>query len=307
LPHWVKSSRMDDNFSLLCDEEGVRLDVYLADRLTLPRSRIKDLIDEGHIRVDGRIVKPSFKLKRNLSIEGKIIREEAPALAAEEIPLTILYEDDFLLVIDKPSDMVVHPSAGHRAGTLVNAILSYVSEEERENDERPGIVHRLDKGTTGVIVVAKDRKTQEALSNQFQERSVEKVYRAIVEGTVRDQEGIVEGLIGRHPIDRKKMAVVEREGRRSSSFYRVVERLKGFTYVEVHPKTGRTHQIRVHMNHAGHPIVGDELYGRQAKRLTARPLLHALRLSFNHPVHGTRVTVEAPVPADMEEFLKEHR
>jgi len=298
---------MDDNFSLTCDEEGVRLDVYLAERLALPRSRIKDLIDEGHIRVDGRIVKPSFKVKRNLSIEGEIVREEMLALAAEEIPLTILFEDDFLIVIDKPGDMVVHPSAGHRAGTLVNAILSYVNEEEREDDERPGIVHRLDKGTTGVIVVAKDRKTQEALSNQFQERSVEKVYRAIVEGIVRDQEGIVEGLIGRHPIDRKKMAVVEKEGRHSSSLYRVIERLKGFTYIEVHPKTGRTHQIRVHMNHAGYPIVGDELYGRQAKRLTARPLLHALRLSFSHPVHGTRVTVEAPVPADMEAFLREHR
>jgi 23S rRNA pseudouridine1911/1915/1917 synthase len=298
---------MHNNFNLICDEDDIRLDVYLADRLSLPRSLIKNLIDQGHVRVENRVVKPSFKLKRNLAIEGEIIREEVPALAAEDIPLTILYEDDFLLVIDKPNDMVVHPSAGHREGTLVNAVLSHVNEDEREDEERPGIVHRLDKGTTGVIVVAKDGKTQEALSSQFQDRSVEKVYRAIVEGVVRDQEGIVEGLIGRHPVERKRMAMVEKGGRHSFSFYRVIERLKGFTYVEVHPKTGRTHQIRVHMNYVGYPIVGDELYGRQAKRLTPRPLLHALRLSFNHPVHGTRLTVEAPVPADMEGFLKEHR
>jgi 23S rRNA pseudouridine1911/1915/1917 synthase len=298
---------MEDSFHLVCDQEGVRLDVYLAERLSLPRSRIKSLIDEGHVRVDNRVPKPSLRLKKDLSIEGEIVREEISSVAAEDIPITILYEDDYLLVIDKPNDMVVHPSAGHRAGTLVNAILNYVSEEGREDDERPGIVHRLDKGTTGVIIVAKDGRTQEALSRQFQERSVEKVYRAVVEGVVRDQEGIVEGEIGRHPVERKRMAMVERGGRHSFSFYRVIERLKGFTYLEVHPKTGRTHQIRVHMNHAGHPIVGDELYGKQAKRLTPRPLLHALRLSFDHPVHGTRLTVEAPVPEDMETFVKEHR
>lgn len=298
---------MDDSFRILCDEDGVRLDAYLAERLDLPRSRVKNLIDTGYVKVGSKTVRPSFKLKKNLVIEGEILKEEAPTLTAEDIPLTILYEDEFLLVIDKPNDMVVHPSAGHRAGTLVNAILSYVSEEDREDEGRPGIVHRLDKGTTGVIVVAKDARTQEALSSQFQDRTVEKVYRAIVEGIVRDQEGIVEGLIGRHPVDRKRMAMVERGGRHSFSFYRVLERLKGFTYIEVHPKTGRTHQIRVHMNHAGYPIVGDEIYGRQAKRLTPRPLLHALSLSFNHPVNGKRLTVEAPVPADMEEFLKEHR
>ncbi len=298
---------MDDSFRILCDEDDVRLDAYLAERLALPRSRIKGLIDTGHVKVENKTVKPSFKLKRNLVIEGEILREEAHVLAAEDIPLTILYEDDFLLVIDKPNGMVVHPSAGHRAGTLVNAILCRVGEEKREDGERPGIVHRLDKGTTGVIVVARDGKTQEALSSQFQDRTVKKVYRAIVEGLVRDQEGIVEGLIGRHPVERKRMAMVEKGGRYSFSFYRVIERLKGFTYIEVHPRTGRTHQIRVHMNHAGYPIVGDELYGRQAKRLAPRPLLHALSLSFNHPVHGTRLTVEAPVPADMEEFLKEYR
>jgi 23S rRNA pseudouridine1911/1915/1917 synthase len=298
---------MEDSFRLLSEEDDVRIDVYLSERLSLPRSRIKSLIDKGHVRVENRIAKPSFKLKKNLSIEGEIVREEVSSLAAEDIPLTILYEDEYLLVIDKPSDMVVHPSLGHRAGTLVNAILNHIHEEGREGDERPGIVHRLDKGTTGVIVVAKDGRTQEALSRQFHERSVEKVYRAVVEGLVRDQEGIVEGAIGRHPVERKRMAMVEKGGRHSFSFYQVIERLKGFTYLEIHPKTGRTHQIRVHMNSLGHPIVGDDLYGKRAKRLADRPLLHALRIAFDHPAHGRRVIVEAPVPADMEAFLREHR
>jgi 23S rRNA pseudouridine1911/1915/1917 synthase len=297
---------MEDSFRLVSDEDGVRIDVYLSERLSLPRSRVKSLIEEGHVRVENNIPKPSLKLKKNLAIEGEIVREEPSSLVAEDIPVTILYEDEYLLVIDKPKDMVVHPSLGHRTGTLVNAILNYVGEEGRPGDERPGIVHRLDKGTTGVIVVAKDSKTQEVLSRQFHERSVEKVYRAVVEGVVRDEEGIVEGDIGRHPVERKRMALVDKGGRYSFSFFKVLKRLKGFTYVEVRPKTGRTHQIRVHMNHVGHPVVGDELYGKRAKRLAERPLLHAFRIAFNHPVHGTRLTVEAPIPADIEAFVREH-
>ena len=299
-------SRMDDSFRFLSDEDDVRIDIYLSARLSLPRSRIKSLIEDGHVRVENKTTKPSFKLKKNLVIEGEIAQEEASSLVAEDIPVTILFEDDYLLVINKPADMVVHPSLGHRGGTLVNAMLGYLNEKERADDERPGIVHRLDKDTTGVIIVAKDGTTQDALSRQFHERTVGKVYRAVVEGAVRDEEGIVEGDIGRHPVDRKRMALVERGGRHSFSFYKVLKRLKDFTYVEIHPKTGRTHQIRVHMNHIGHPIVGDGLYGKRAKRLAERPLLHALRIAFDHPVTGARLTVEAPVPADIEAFLQEH-
>jgi 23S rRNA pseudouridine1911/1915/1917 synthase len=165
----------------------------------------------------------------------------------------------------------------------------------------------LDKGTTGVIIIAKDRKTQEMLSREFHERKVEKVYRAVVEGAVRDQQGIVEGELGRHPKDRKKMALVPRGGRYSFSEYRILERLKGFTYVEVYPKTGRTHQIRVHMASIGHPIVGDDLYGKIAKRHAVRPLLHALKIGFEHPATKERLSVAAPVPADMEEFVEKHK
>ncbi len=297
---------MEGSFRIASEKDGVRIDVYLSERLSLPRTRIKSLIEEGHVRVEGKAPKASLKLKRNTIIEGEVVREETSTLVAEDLPLTILYEDAYLLVIDKPKDMVVHPSAGHRSGTLVNAILGRIDSNHRTDNGRPGIVHRLDKGTTGVIIVARDEKTQEALSRQFHERSVEKVYRAVVEGVMRDQEGMVEGRIGRHPVERKRMALVDRGGRDSLSFFRVIKRLHGFTYLEVHPKTGRTHQIRVHMGHLGHPIVGDELYGKRAKKLADRPLLHALRVSFDHPAHGKRVTVEAPVPEDMEAFVREH-
>ncbi len=298
---------MEDKFHLFSDKDNVRIDQYLAERLSLPRSRVKNLIEQGHVRVEKKIPKPATRIKKDAEIEGEITRDEPFILMAEDIPVKILFEDDYLLVIDKPKGMVVHPSLGHHKGTLVNAILNYVKESDREGDERPGIVHRLDKGTTGVIIVAKDRKTQEMLSRKFHERTVEKVYRAVVEGAVRDGRGIVEGEIGRHPRDRKKMAMVPKGGRGSYSEFKVVERLKGFTYVEVYPKTGRTHQIRVHMAFIGHPIVGDDLYGKRAKGMADRPLLHALKIAFDHPVTGERLSIEAPVPEDMEEFVRGHR
>jgi 23S rRNA pseudouridine1911/1915/1917 synthase len=297
---------MDDTFSVIADRNDMRIDAFLAECLSLPRSRIKVLIEENHVRLDGKAVKPSLKLKSGQIIEGEIPPLEAPVIAAEDIPMSVLFEDRYLLVVDKPKDMVVHPSAGHHQGTLVNAILNHIQHEDHTDDQRPGIVHRLDKGTTGVIIIAKDVRSQERLSNQFHGRTVEKVYRAIVEGNMRDLEGVIEGNLGRHPIDRKKMALVDKGGRASLSRYKVIKRLKAFTYVEVFPKTGRTHQIRVHLNSIGHAIVGDDLYGRQSKRLTDRPLLHALRISFDHPVTGKRMTVEAPIPEDMAAFVAEH-
>ena len=297
---------MENRFRLTCDRDNVRIDVYLSEKLSLPRSQVKSMIEEGHVRASGKAPKPSFKVRRDLEIEGEIIREEPSPLVAEDIPIAILYEDPYLLVIDKPDNMVVHPSLGHRAGTLVNAILSYIVDADQLGDERPGIVHRLDKGTTGVIIVAKDRSTQETLSRQFHDRAVEKVYRAIVEGVIKADTGVVEGAIGRHPKERQKMALVTRNGRYSLSNFKVIKRLDGFTYVEVYPKTGRTHQIRVHLAHIGHPIVGDDLYGKRARKLAGRPLLHAHRISFTHPVLGGKVVVEAPVPEDMEAFVREH-
>jgi 23S rRNA pseudouridine1911/1915/1917 synthase len=296
---------MEDKFRLACDKDNVRIDVYLSERLSLPRSRIQRLIEEGHVRVGEKTPKSSFKVRKNIEIEGEVPKEEPTLLTPEDIPLKVLYEDEFLLVVDKPKGMVVHPSSGHRRGTLVNAVLSYLKEVE-SGDERPGIVHRLDKGTTGAIMVAKDRKTQESLSRQFHERTLEKVYRAVVEGVMREDGGVVEGMIGRHPTDRKRMGLAKKGGRASSSRFKVLERLKGFTYVEVYPKTGRTHQIRVHLSSLGHPIVGDELYGKRARKLADRPLLHALRIVFDHPATHARMRVEAAVAADIETFVRDH-
>lgn len=343
-------------FHIICTEEGKRLDTYLSERLSITRTKIKSMIEGGHIRITGKPPKPSTKIKKFIEIDGEIPEEEPLDLEPQEIPLDILYEDVYFLAINKPKGMVVHPSFGHRDGTLVNAVLAYLKnqgsrgqgaegsretsgERRAESGEeqgsrvreqgagnerfkilnskseilnfrsaahRPGIVHRLDKDTTGVIIVAKDSRTQETLSALFKERSIRKTYRAVVEEIVMKNEGIIEGNIGRHPTNRKKMAVLKEGGRDASTAFKVIKRLNGFTYIEAYPKTGRTHQIRVHLTHVGHPIVGDEAYGKRAKHVTERPLLHAYRIEFMHPVTGMPVFIEAPVPADIEEFLKKY-
>jgi len=310
---------MHNSFHIICDREDIRLDVFLSEKLSITRTKVKDMVEGGHVRVNGKIPKVSLKIKKSMEIEGEIPEEEPLSLTPEDIPLEILYEDEYFLAINKPADMVVHPSFGHSSGTLVNAVLAYlkqpgiVSELRTLNSEaaagaalRPGIVHRLDKDTTGVILVAKDSKTQEMLSCLFKERSVKKTYRAIVEGNAKKQQWTVEGNIGRHPVERKEMAVLKTGGRTAETAFNVLKMLKGFTYLEVYPKTGRTHQIRVHLVHAGYPIVGDKTYGKKAKTLAPRPLLHAYRIEFIHPVKDISMKIEAPVPPDMEEFIKEN-
>jgi len=328
---------MENRFRIRSDEEGKRLDTFLSGKLSVTRTKIKEMFEEGHVRIAGRIPKPSLTTKIGMEIEGEIPEERPLVLTPQDIPLDILYEDDFFLAVNKPKGMVVHPSFGHKEGTLVNAILSYLGgaaghgpwsteASETPTDEvcvscppfscfatqdrvftaRPGIVHRLDKGTTGVILVAKDPKTQEMLSDLFKERAVEKTYRTITEGLPERDDGVVEGNIGRHPANRKKMAVLARGGRSAVTRFKVIRRLQGYAYIEVYPRTGRTHQIRVHLAHIGHPVVGDETYGKRAKHLCDRPLLHAYRIAFLHPVSGSQVVIEAPVPDDMEKFIASH-
>jgi len=328
---------MENRFRIRSDEEGKRLDTFLSGKLSVTRTKIKEMFEEGHVRIAGRIPKPSLTTKIGMEIEGEIPEERPLVLTPQDIPLDILYEDDFFLAVNKPKGMVVHPSFGHKEGTLVNAILSYLGgaaghgpwsteASETPTDEvcvscppfscfatqdrvftaRPGIVHRLDKGTTGVILVAKDPKTQEMLSDLFKERAVEKTYRTITEGLPERDDGVVEGNIGRHPANRKKMAVLTRGGRSAVTRFKVIQRLQGYAYIEVYPRTGRTHQIRVHLAHIGHPVVGDETYGKRAKHLCDRPLLHAYRIAFLHPVSGSQVVIEAPVPDDMEKFIASH-
>lgn len=303
---------MPNSFHIICDQENIRLDVFLSEKLSITRTKVKDMVEGGNVQVNGKIPKASLKIKKAMEIAGEVPEEEPLNLLPEDIPLEILYEDEYFLAINKPADMVVHPSFGHASGTLVNAVLSYLENKSQISNlkfqigsgVRPGIVHRLDKGTTGVILVAKDSKTQEMLSYLFKERSVRKTYRAIVEGNAKQEQWTVEGNIGRHPVERKKMAVLKAGGRTAETSFKVLQALGGFTYLEAYPKTGRTHQIRVHLAHGGYPIVGDEAYGKKAKSLTPRPLLHAYRIEFIHPVKNMSVKIEAPVPVDMEEFME---
>lgn len=296
---------MERKFHILVDVDDVRVDTFLSEKLSLTRNRIKTLIEGGHVRSGAKPVKPSLKVKKSMEIEGEIIPDETVSLSPEIIPLDIIYEDEYLLAVNKPRDMVVHPSFGHYKGTLVHAMLGYLGERgEFDDTERPGIVHRLDKDTTGVILLAKDSKTQEALSRQFSQRSVEKVYRAVVEGVVKKEEDTIEGDIGRHPKERKRMAIVRRGGRYSLSRYKVIRRFSDSSYLEVYPSTGRTHQIRVHLSSIGHPIVGDTVYTRKSRKGVDRPLLHAYKISFDHPVTNKRITLEAPIPDDVGGFIE---
>jgi 23S rRNA pseudouridine1911/1915/1917 synthase len=305
---------MQNSFHIICDREDMRLDVFLSEKLSITRTKVKDMVEGGHVRVNGKTPKASQKIKKSMEIEGVVPEEEPLRLIPEDVPLEILYEDEYFLAINKPADMVVHPSFGHSSGTLVHAILSYLNKEfqisnfnfQISSGARPGIVHRLDKGTTGVILVAKDSKTQEMLSHLFKERSIKKTYRAIVEGNAKKEQWTVEGNIGRHPVERKKMAVLKTDGRAAETSFKVLRVLREFTYLEAYPKTGRTHQIRVHLAHGGYPIVGDEAYGKKAKTLVPRPLLHAYRIEFIHPVKNLPMKIKAPVPVDMEEFVKAH-
>lgn len=315
---------MVDKFSIACEQKDVRLDVFLSEKLGLTRTKAKEMINAGLVFVDGRPPKPSMRLKEGARIDGEVRSEPPAELVAEEIPLDVIYKDEYFLAINKPAGMVVHPSFGHSSGTLVNAMLGYMEkeglgsgtkdvrgggngEEGQMERLRPGIVHRLDKGTTGVILVARDIRTQEKLSVLFKDRNVHKIYRAIVEGSPRQESWVFEGNIGRHPVERKKMAVLRSAGREACTGFKVLERLENFAYIEAYPRTGRTHQIRVHLSHAGHPVAGDETYGSKTKKVALRPFLHAYRIEFPHPVTGVTIIIEAPIPHDMVEFLEKHR
>ena len=284
---------------------GLRLDHFLAARLPhLSRSRLQALIKEGHILVAGNAAKPGEKLR-----PGQLVTVHEPEAAPvtgtdpEAIPLSILYEDDDLLVLNKAAGMVVHPAAGNPTGTLVNALLHHcTSLSGIGGEQRPGIVHRLDKETSGCLVVAKNDLAHQGLSKQFAGRTILKIYLALASGHFTKKSGVVEEEIARHPVHRKKMAVVKGgKGRASTTDYKVVRELPGASLVECTLHTGRTHQIRVHLKHLGHPLLGDELYGKRAGY--PRQMLHAWKLGFTHPRTGQRMEFEAPIPQDFLERL----
>lgn len=291
---------------------GMRLDRFLAGAAAVgTRSQGKQLIVAGHVRVEGMPRKSAFLLPAGARVEVEVSEPEPLGIAPEAIPLCVLYEDDVLLAIDKPPGMVVHPAPGARRGTVVNALVHRLGTLAGVGStERPGIVHRLDRDTSGVLLVARTPAALEALAREFRERRVEKRYLAVVRGQLRPDSGVMDRPVGRHPHERKRMSVRSRRGRAAVTRWAVVERLAGATVVRLAPETGRTHQLRVHLAAAGHPIVGDKVYGsRRAGRLPGpagefpRQALHAEEIAFAHPTDGRLLRVRAPLPADMEQLL----
>lgn len=296
-----------ETVEFVAERVGERLDKALASRLTqLSRAQIQSLIRDGLVTVNDRAVKASYRVEGGERVAVQIpVQDEANVVPQPEaIALSVLYEDDHVAMIDKPAGMVVHPAYGHRSGTLVNAILGrWPQIAAIDGPERAGIVHRLDKETSGVIVIA---KTAEALANlraQFKARSVTKRYVALVEGMPDTPEGIIDAPIGRDPNQRKRMAVI-RDGREAVTEYHVLETYADHSLIEAFPKTGRTHQIRVHMAFIGHPVVGDTVYGRRKQRIRMkRHFLHAATIAIAHPVTGEPVIVESPLPVALQDVL----
>ncbi len=325
---------MHDNgaFSILVDEHssGMRLDFFVASRMTdCSRSLATDLIRCGKIKVHGSPKKPGYHVKAGDYICGQIPSPEPIKCQPEPIPLDIIHADQHLIILNKPPGLVVHQAPGHYSGTLVNALLYHFPELINVDGElRPGIVHRLDKDTSGVLIVAKDAVSKAHLLKQFQSRMIKKQYQALVYGEVASDSGVIKLAIGRHPVDRKRMSALSRKGREAETGWRVRERFKGVTLLDLDLRTGRTHQIRVHLTAINHPIVGDPVYGaRKGKRLfhgladspeartdlseqikvVKRQMLHAWRIRFRHPASERLMSFKAPIPPDMNALIEEMR
>jgi 23S rRNA pseudouridine1911/1915/1917 synthase len=315
------------DFIAKCKTDGTRLDQHLVGLFSeLSRSAIQKLIEGGRVLVNGQVVKASYKVRHGdqLRVFPPEPTHELPV--PEDIPLDILYEDEYLAVINKPSDMVVHPATGNWSGTLVNALQFHFNDLSGINgDYRAGIVHRLDRDTTGAILIAKEEAAHRDLSMQFERRKIFKEYSALTAGVIERDSDYIEGRIAHHPHDRVKMIMThdEDEGRDATSYYEVVERFRGYTFCRVHPKTGRTHQIRVHLASIGCPVLADKTYGGrdsfslsnlvpdlpadQDEVLLTRQALHASRLRFTHPHRGNVIEVEAPLPAEFTRTLEAMR
>ena len=298
-----------DVHDLTADRDGERLDLFIARRLSdLTRSRVRKLIDGGAVSINGQTPrKAGVKLAAGQRVRVSPPPPRPSTLQPEPMALSIVYEDGDLLVVDKPAGLAVHPSPGHSSHTLVHGVLAHCPNLSGIGGEgRPGIVHRLDKDTSGLIIVAKNDAAHVSLARQLKERKVEKTYLALVEGRIEPAEGIIDAPIGRDPRHRKRMAVVER-GREARTRYRLLREVDGRSLVEVRPETGRTHQIRVHLASIGFPICGDALYGRTAAAPAGltRQFLHAQRLAFRHPATGERLELEAPLAEDLAAALAE--
>lgn len=287
---------------------GERLDKFLAEELSeMSRSHIQKLIKDGDISVNQKPVKANYKLSAGDEITVSVPEPEIPDILPEDIPLNIIYEDDDILVVNKPKGMVVHPAPGHYSGTLVNAIMYHCRDNLSgiNGVTRPGIVHRIDMDTTGSLLICKNDRAHQSLAEQLKEHSITRKYHAIVHGNLKEDTGTVNAPIGRHPVDRKKMSIHAPNGRHAVTHYRVLERFGNYTYIECQLETGRTHQIRVHMSSIGHPILGDTVYGSAKSPFKLEgQTLHAKVLGIVHPTTGEYMEFDAPLPEYFVNLLK---
>ena len=286
------------------NDQGSRLDTYLAKILAerFSRSQIKKMIEEGGVKIEGRIPSAHYRIKTGDKVMMEWGERSEDETRAEDIPLDILFEDEDVIVVNKPAGMVVHPAHGNPHHTLVNALLFHVKGlSSLGGPVRPGIVHRLDKDTSGVMVVAKNDRAHGFLAKQFKRHTIERVYHVLVRGIVQHDETLCEEPVGRAFLNRKKVVIQPSGGKDAFTFFRVLKRFKNATLLEARPKTGRTHQIRVHLTHIGHPVVGDTLYGNPSA-LIPRQALHAAVLGFVHPTTRERLSFQSPMPADMIEL-----
>lgn len=293
------------------EDEDLRLDAFLAGRIPeLSRSRVQQLIESGCVTLEGQMLKKNYRVGAGDLFSVSVPDAKPLDVQPEPIPLDIVYEDDDLIVLNKPKGLVVHPAPGHESGTLVNALLYHCGDTLSGigGVTRPGIVHRLDMDTSGLMLCAKNDRAHQLLSAQLSDRSLSRVYEAILRGTPKDTEGTVDAPIGRHPLDRKKMAVTQNHSRRAVTHFRVLETFSGYSYVQCKLETGRTHQIRVHMAHLGHPVAGDPLYGGGKSELgLTSQCLHARFIRFVHPATGEHMSFSSELPPEFMQALSRLR
>jgi len=290
------------------DNNGQRIDKYLNDRIMdVSRSYLQKLLKDSGVSVNGKVVKSNYRVSAGDSITVELPEAVEPEIVAEPIPLDIIYEDSDIIIINKPKQMVVHPAVGHYSGTLVNGLMAHCKDELSGINGvlRPGIVHRIDMDTTGVLIACKNDRAHNAVAEQLRQHSITRKYYAIVHGVIKDEQGLVDAPIGRHPTDRKRMSINERNGRAAVTHYHVLRRFRRFTFVECRLETGRTHQIRVHMASLGHPLLGDRVYGPAKVPFCGLQgqTLHAGLLGVIHPATGEYVEFSAPLPEYFKELL----
>ena len=294
---------------IISEKEGIRLDKFLAEETDKTRSFIQKAIEDGFVTVNGKAGLTKTKVKIGDEIEFNEPEVKTLDIVPQDIPLEIVYEDDDLIIINKPKGMVVHPAPGNPDNTLVNAVMAHCGERLSTINSviRPGIVHRIDKDTSGLLVIAKNDESHLKLSEQFKVHSIERVYTAVVKGSFKEKTGTINAPIGRHPVHRKKMAVTDKNSKHAVTHFKVLEELCGYTLVECRLETGRTHQIRVHMSYIGHTLLGDTLYGDKNKLKIEGQVLHAGVLGFDHPRTGEFMRFECPTPNEFQEILSRIR